>query len=132
MTFQSALRAGLVSLALSLGAAQAIAVAADYEFQPLEIEVKNGNGSELAVRLMHKPSGKPVTGAVLFRTRLDMAPDNMADMTAKHEAMPLSEPGVYRFKADLTMAGGWALRIMAKVPGEKDTIEGVVVFKAKD
>ena len=132
MTFQSALRAGLVSLALSLGAAQAIAVAADYEFQPLEIEVKNGNGSELAVRLMHKPSGKPVTGAVLSRTRLDMAPDNMADMTAKHEAMPLSEPGVYRFKADLTMAGGWALRIMAKVPGEKDTIEGVVVFKAKD
>ena len=121
-----------MSLALSLGAAQAIAVAADYEFQPLEIEVKNGNGSELAVRLMHKPSGKPVTGAVLFRTRLDMAPDNMADMTAKHEAMPLSEPGVYRFKADLTMAGGWALRIMAKVPGEKDTIEGVVVFKAKD
>ena len=53
-------------------------------------------------------------------------------MTAKHEAMPTSEAGVYRFKADLTMAGGWAFRVMAKVPGEKDTVEGVVVFQAKD
>lgn len=132
MRIQTALRAGLVGLALSFGAAQAFAAAADYEFQPHKVDVKNGNRSELAIRLVHKPSGKPVTGAVLFRTRLDMAPDNMADMTAKHEAMPSSEPGVYRFKADLTMAGGWAFRILAKVPGEKDTIEGVVVFQAKD
>jgi hypothetical protein len=126
MTFPLSFRAGLVGLALSLAAA------ADYEFQPLKVDVKNGNGSELAVRLVHKPSGKPVNGAVLFRTRLDMGPDKMETMTAKHEAMPSSEPGVYRFKADLTMAGGWAFRVMAKVPGEKDTVEGVVVFKAKD
>lgn len=130
MTFALALRAGLVGLVLSLGTAQAFA--ADYEFQPLQVDVKNGNGSELAVRLVHKPSGKPVTGAVLFRTRLDMGPDNMEGMTAKHHAMPSSEPGVYRFKADLTMAGGWALRVMAKVPGETDTVQGVVVFQAKD
>lgn len=132
MTFQTALRAGLIGLALSTAAASVIAGAADYKFQPLKVDVKNGAGSELAVRLVHKPSGKPVTGAVLFRTRLDMAPDNMADMTAKHEAMPATEPGVYRFKADLTMVGGWAFRVMAKVPGEKDTVEGVVVFQAKD
>ena len=132
MTFQTGLRAGLIGLALSTAAASVIAGAADSEFQPLKVDVKNGAGSELAVRLVHKPSGKPVTGAVLFRTRLDMAPDNMADMTAKHEAMPTSEAGVYRFKADLTMAGGWAFRVMAKVPGEKDTVEGVVVFQAKD
>lgn len=132
MTFQTGLRAGLIGLALSTAAASVIAGAADYVFQPLKVDVKNGAGSELAVRLVHKPSGKPVTGAVLFRTRLDMAPDNMADMTAKHEAMPSSEAGVYRFKADLTMAGGWAFRVMAKVPGEKDTVQGVVVFQAKD
>lgn len=132
MTFQTALRVGLAGLALSAGAASVLAGAADYEFQPLKIEVKNGAGSELAVRLVHKPTGKPVPGAVLFRTRLDMAPDNMADMTAKHEAMPGSEPGVYAFKADLTMAGGWAFRIMAKVPGEAETVQGVVVFQAKD
>lgn len=119
-------------LSLSIAAPAAFAGAADYEFQPVSVEVKNGAGSELAVRLVHKRTGKPVPGAVLFRTRLDMAPDNMAGMTAKHEAMPGSEAGVYRFRAELTMAGGWAFRVMAKVPGETDTVEGVVVFKAKD
>lgn len=132
MTFATALRAALIGLALTTGTSAAFAGAADYAFEPLKVDIKNGPGSELAFRLVHKPSGKPVTGAVLFRTRLDMAPDNMAEMTAKHEAIPSSEAGVYRFKADLTMAGGWAFRMMAKVPGEKDTVEGVVVFQAKD
>lgn len=124
--------AALAGLAIAVSSSASIAGAADYEFQPLKVEVKNGGGSELAVRLVHKATGKPVPGAVLFRTRLDMAPDNMADMTAKHGAMPASEPGIYRFKADLTMAGGWAFRIMAKVPGESETVQGVVVFKAQD
>lgn len=132
MNLPLSLRAGLVGLALLLGIAQqALAAAADYEFQPLEIDVKNGNGSELAVRLIHKPTAKPVTGAVIFRTRLDMSPDSMGEMTAKHAAIATSEPGVYRFKADLTMAGGWALKLQAKVPGESETIEATVVFKAK-
>lgn len=30
------------------------------------------------------------------------------------------------------MAGGWAFKLQAKVPGEPDTVEGSVVFKAKD
>ena len=131
MTFSTTFRASLAGLAIVLSSENALAGAADYEFQPLKVDVKNGTGSELAVRLVHKATGKSVEGAVLFRTRLDMAPDNMANMTAKHVAMPAAEPGVYRFKADLTMAGGWAFRIMAKVPGEKDTVEGVVVFQAK-
>jgi len=125
-------RAAHFGLAIAASSSVALAGASDYEFQPVKIDVRNGVGSQLAVRLLHKPTGKPVTGAVLFRTRLDMAPDNMVDMTAKHEAMPSSEADVYRFKADLTMAGGWAFRVMAKVPGEKDTVQGVVVFQAKD
>ena len=132
MTFAVSLRAGLVGLALSLGTTQALAAAADYEFQPLEVDLTKGNGSELAVRLVHKPSGKPVAGAVLFRTRLDMGPDKMETMAAEHEAVPSTEAGVYRFKADLTMAVAWAFRIMAKVQGEQDTLEGVVVFTAQN
>lgn len=104
----------------------------DFEFHPVASTVKNGTGSRLAVRLIHKPTGKPVPGAVLFRTRLDMGPDNMAAMTADHRAIPTEEAGVYLFAADLTMAGGWALRIMAKVPGETETVQGAVVFQAKD
>jgi hypothetical protein len=83
------------------------------------------------VRLVHKPSGKPVEGAVIFRSRLDMSPDAMGEMTAQHTAQPAKEPGIYRFKAHLTMAGRWAFKLMAKVPGESETIEGTVVFKAK-
>ena len=118
-------------LATIISASAAIAGAADYEFQPVVVDVKNGAGSELAVRLVHKPTGKPVDGALLIRTRLDMSPDSMGEMTAKHTALPGSEPGVYRFNADLTMAGGWAFKVQAKVPGETETVEGTVVFKAK-
>ena len=114
------------------GVSTGFAAAADYEFQPVAAQAKAGNGTEIAVRLVHKGDNKPVAGAVLFRTRLDMSPDSMAEMVGKLEAMPTSEPGVYKFKADLSMAGGWALHIQAKVPGEAETVEGTVVFQAKD
>ncbi len=90
-------------------APSAFAGAKDYEFQPVAAEVGNGAGSEVAIRLVNKITGKPVDGAVLFRTRLDMSPDSMGEMTAKHVAMPGSETGVYRFTADFTMAGRWVL-----------------------
>ena len=120
--------AGLVTA----NAHAALAGAADYEFQPVSAEIKNGPGSELSVRLIDKRTGKAVPGAVVFRTRLDMSPDSMDEMEAKHEPLPSSEPGVYRFQADITMAGGWAFKMQAKVPGEPETVEGSVVFTAKD
>ena len=123
--------AAAVGLALTVAALPAVAGPTDYAFEPVKVDVKNGRGSELAVRIVHKPTGKPVEGAVLFRTRLDMSPDSMGEMTAKHTAQPSSEPGVYKYKADLTMAGGWAFKLMAKVPGETETVEATVVFKAK-
>ena len=119
------------SFALALVATAAYAAKGDYVFEPVAVEVRSGSGSELAVRIIHKPSGKPVEGVVLFRTRLDGSPHNMASMTAKHTALPSSEPGVYKFRADFTMAGNWAFKLMAKVPGESETIEGTVIFKAK-
>ena len=120
-----------LALAISAVAPAVYAAATDYEFQPVAVDVKNGAGSEMAVRLVHKPTGKPVEGAVIFRTRLDMSPDKMGEMTAKHTAVPGTEPGIYRFKADFTMSGGWAFKLQAKVPGETETVEGTVVFKAK-
>jgi hypothetical protein len=29
------------------------------------------------------------------------------------------------------MAGGWAFKLQAKVPGEPETVEGTVVYRAK-
>lgn len=121
----------LAGFAIIIGTSAVYAAPADYEFQPVAVEVKKGTGRELAVRLVHKPSGKPVEGAVIFHTRLDMSPDSMGEMMAKHIAMPSGTLGIYRFKADFTMAGGWALKLQAKVPGESETIEGTVVFQAK-
>ena len=113
-------------------ASQAFAAASDYEFQAVSNEVKASNSTELAVRLIYKPTRKVVPGAVLFRTRLDMSPDNMADMATSIAPDGSSEPGVFRFKADLSMAGNWALKLMAKVPGESETVQGTVIVKAKD
>ena len=106
----------------------AIAAAKDYKFEPVNAEVRQGDGVTLAVRLLHSSTGKPVAGAIVFRTRLDMSPDDMMTMTAKHQSLPEVEPGVYRFKADLTMAGNWRFQIAAKVQGEPETVEGELIL----
>ena len=131
MLKKSFVLAALAALSL-VNAPAAMAGASDYEFQPVRTEIKNGAGAELAVRLIDKRTGKAVPGAVLFRTRLDMSPESMDEMLAKHELLKSDEAGVYRFKADITMAGNWAFKLQAKVPGEPDTVEGSVVFTAKD
>jgi hypothetical protein len=131
MTSQS-LKIAPFGLAAVIFASHAFAAASDYEFQAISPEVKASSSAELAVRLVHKPTNKAVPGAVLFRTRLDMSPDDMADMATSIAPDGSSEPGVYRFKADLSMAGNWALKLMAKVPGESDTVQGTVIVKAKD
>jgi len=116
------------AVAASLARA-AFAGANDYEFEPVKTEIKSSNVATVAVRLVHKPSRKPVTDAVIVQTRLDMAPDGMASMTAAHVPLPSPEPGVYAFKAPLTMAGRWLLIISAKVQGESDPVVGNIIFK---
>lgn len=132
MRIQIRYRLACAGLALLSAIAPAHAGAKDFELQPVAAEVKAGPGAELGVRLIDKRTGKPVPGAVIFRTQLDMSPDSMGEMLAKHAPLPATEPGVYRFKADLTMAGTWALKLKAKVPGESETVEGSVVFTAKE
>ena len=46
------------------------------------------------------------------------------------EALPSTEPGVYPFKVNLTMQGGWQLSLGAKVQGETETLESKLVLKA--
>ena len=61
----------------------ALADIKDYEFQLVQNEIKSGE-AVVAVRVVHKPTGKPVPEAVIFSKRLDMAPENMATMTTPH------------------------------------------------
>jgi hypothetical protein len=72
-----------------------------------------------------------VPDAVIFATRLDMAPDGMAEMATKTVQEPGSEPGSYRFKASFSMEGRWLLSLGAKVQGETGTVEGKLVITAQ-
>ena len=76
------LLAAACAVALNLTTAAAFAGANDYAFEPLAAEIKKGDDVVVALRLTHKPSGKPVADAVIVRTRVDMAPDGMADMVS--------------------------------------------------
>ncbi|GAA0592278.1 FixH family protein [Craurococcus roseus] len=122
--------AALAVAAALAPAAGALAAAQDYEFRLVTPEVKQGDGAVVAVRLVHKPSGRAVPNAVVYGTRLDMSPDNMPTMTMPLAPVPGGEPGVYRFRTNLAMAGGWALTLTAKVQGEEGTVENRLVFRA--
>ncbi len=122
--------AAVLAAALSLTSGAAFAAASDYTFEPVTTEMKKGDDITVAVRLIHKPTGKPVADAVIIRTRIDMAPDNMANMQSPVSPLPASEPGVYAFKTDLPMAGRYQFSLAAKVQGEMETVTGKVIVKA--
>jgi hypothetical protein len=85
----------------------------------------------VTVRLVNTRTGKPVPDAVIFATRLDMAPDAMQEMVTKVTPMSGTEPGTYRFKASFSMAGRWQLSLGAKVQGETGTVENKLVITAQ-
>lgn len=129
MKSRLSLTAALIA-ASTLTSGPVLAAASDYAFEPVTAEMKKGDDVTVAVRLIHKPSGKPVADAVIIRTRVDMAPDGMADMQSSVSQIPASEPGVYAFKTDMPMAGRYQVSLAAKVQGEPETVVGKVIVKA--
>lgn len=107
----------------------ALAASRDYAFQLVQPEVAQGADAKIAVRLVDKRTGGAVADAVIFATRLDMAPDGMETMTTSVEALSSTEPGIYLFRVDLSMDGGWRLKLAAKVQGELETVEGELVLR---
>ena len=131
MTFKSrraAAIAGALMMALA-GSSPVRADVKDYEFQLVDQQLKKGD-AVIAVRLVHKPTGRAIPDAVIFATRLDMSPDKMEGMTAPLEPIASDAPGVYRFKSNLTMEGAWALSLSAKVQGEPETLQSRLIIKA--
>ena len=124
------LTAAAAAVAAASLSVSALAGANDYVFEPVKAEVKKGDDVIVSVRLKHKASGKPVSDAVIVQTRIDMSPDAMGEMASPLTPVPSSEPGVYAFKTDLSMAGRWLLSIAAKVQGEPETVIGKVTFRA--
>ena len=119
----------VIALAATLNVA-ALAGPNDYVFEPVNAQMKKGDDVIVSVRLKHKPTGKPVSDAVIVQTRIDMAPDAMPEMASPITQVPSAEPGVYSFKTDLSMQGRWLLSIAAKVQGEPETVIGKITFQA--
>jgi hypothetical protein len=126
-----ALVAALIGALLAGAPKFAFADIQDYEFQLVEPIVQAGADKIVTIRLINKKTGKPVPDAVIFATRLDMAPDGMQEMATKVTPMPGTEPGTYRFKANFSMAGRWQLSLGAKVQGETGTVENKLVVTAQ-
>jgi hypothetical protein len=103
----------------------------DYEFQVVDTSIKAGPDRTITVKLVNTSTGKPVADAVIFATRLDMAPDGMAEMATKVTPLSSTEPGIYRFRASLNMAGRWQLSLGAKVQGETGTVENKLVIRTE-
>jgi hypothetical protein len=101
----------------------------DYVFEPVKTEIKSSNVAIIAVRLLHKPGERPVTDAVIVQTRIVMAHDGGTEMDAAFVPLASPEPGVYAFRAPLTMAGKLFLSIAAKVPCEPETVVGKIIFR---
>jgi len=126
---RTTLIAAIAAAALSGVTAPVFADIKDYEFQLVQNEAKKGEAI-IAVRLLNKKTGKQVPDAVIAAKRVDMAPEGMADMTPRIEQLPSTEPGVYRFKTNLSMEGRWQLSLAAKIQGEAGTVENKLVIKA--
>jgi hypothetical protein len=125
-----ALGAALFAVVM-LGTTAALADIKDYEFQLVDQTVQAGRDKVVTVRLVNKKTGKSIPDAVIFATRLDMAPDGMEEMATRITAVPGGEPGTYAFKANFSMAGRWQLSLGAKVQGETGTVESKLIVTAQ-
>jgi len=126
-----AIAAALIGLLLAGVPKIAFADIKDYEFQLVDPTVQAGADKIVTIKLMNKKTGKPVPDAVIFATRLDMAPDAMQEMATRITPVPGAEPGTYKFKATFGMAGRWQLSLGAKVQGESGTVESKLVITAQ-
>ena len=78
----------------------------DYLFEAVKPEIKSSNVAVIAVSL-RKPSRKPVTDAAIVQTRLDMAPDGMAEMNCARRSA--AEPGSWYLRIQGTPHNGGSL-----------------------
>ena len=126
-----ALRAAVIGFTLIGTAGSARAEIKDYEFRLAEPIVSVGKDKIVLVQLVNKKTGKLVPDAVIFASRLDMAPEGMPEMATKIAREPGGEPGSYRFKAAFGMEGRWLLSLGAKLQGETGTVESKLVITAQ-
>ena len=130
-TCMTAIGAALLGITIVGSATLARADIKEYEFKLVEPTVTVGKDKIITVQLVNKKTAKLVADAVIFASRLDMAPEGMPEMITKIAPEPGGEPGSYRFKAAFGMEGKWLLSLGAKVQGEAGTVETKLVITAQ-
>jgi carbon monoxide dehydrogenase subunit G len=120
---------GVLATFASMSSVPAFAAATDYQFEVVSTQPAGPAKTEVTLRLIHLPDGKPVVGAVVFQVRGDMGPEGMADMATTVTPEPAQPDGLIRYQVATSMAGRWALTLSAKVQGESQTVKGSVTFK---
>ena len=128
MTHFTTLTAVLVTFNLAFGLTPAHADIANYAFELVSPTAQVRVEGIVDARLIDKRTGAPMPEALIIQTRLDMVPDGMASMTSGIATPPSDVPGVYRFQAALTMAGGRRISHSAKAQGEEGTLDGELVL----
>ena len=90
--FAQTFQAALIAAAIGGASTAALADIKDYKFELVDQSVQAGPDKVITVRLMNTKTGKSVPDAVIFATRLDMAPDGMQEMATKI-AQRSAQPG---------------------------------------
>ena len=130
MTQKSILAGGIALAMLATLTRGASAGADDYLFEAVQAEIKTSNVATLAVRLVNKADRKPVTNATILDMRIEMTEEGH-QMTSAIVPVPNKEPGVFAFKAPLTMEGHWVLSLVARLAGEPEPVHGKIIFHTK-
>ena len=108
----------------------AVAAPQDYRFEVVQVQPAGPGASDVSVRLVNVRNGKPVTGAVISDSAVDMALSGMKQMKGSVTLADTDGSGIYRFRTRTSMAGNWALHLTATVPGES-RIERTFIPTAK-
>jgi hypothetical protein len=115
-----------LGLALSFAALHsAQASDQDYRFE-LAGQPQAANGKDtVQVKLIHVADNKPVIGAVIFQSHVDMGP-GMEAMSAPIVNLPENPPGIYSFSIAPGLTGNWEIYLSAKVQGQTQTVHGTL------
>lgn len=102
-----------------------------YRFTAVGESTQRGVGIVLQVRATDL-ANQPKAGISFTDPRIDHAPDGAAAATFAAFPLPPREAGLYEFRASVPVAGLWALRLQARVPGEAQPVYASVIFKIVD
>ena len=126
-----ALRAAFIVAAFAGASTAALADIKDYRFELIGETVTAAPDQFITVRLVNTKTGKAVPDAVIFATRLDMAPDAMQEMATRSRRCRAPSPVLTNSRRHSVWPAAGSLSLGAKVQGEAGTVDNKLVLTAQ-